>query len=179
MVVLRNAVAPEVLVGPAAGHPRATPATEASNRPAPARPLRAARLRVRVQGHRHEQGRHGCAFFNGRGLQEQVFGEAKQHAALDYVPCKRLVPNQIYVLATMLAHNLGRELQLRAQPERRATTSTRAAVFVLKTLGTIRDQFVRRAGALSRPQNRLALTVAAPPKARAEFDELLSHLQAA
>jgi hypothetical protein len=26
------------------------------------------------------------AFFNGRGLQEQVFGEAKQHANLDYVP---------------------------------------------------------------------------------------------
>ena len=119
------------------------------------------------------------AFFNGRGLQEQVFGEAKQHANLDYVPCKRLVPNQIYVLATMLAHNLSRELQLRAAPERRAPTPTRAAVFVLKTLGTIRDQLVRRAGALSRPQNRLALTVAAPPKARAEFDDILAHLQAA
>ena len=118
------------------------------------------------------------AFFNGRGLQEQVFGEAKQHANLDYVPCKRLVPNQLYVLATMLAHNLGRELQLRAEPERRATTPTRAAVFALRTLGTIRDQLVRRAGALSRPQGRLALTVAAPALARAEFDDLLEHLQA-
>lgn len=119
------------------------------------------------------------AFFNGRGLQEQVFGEAKQHANLDYVPCKRLVPNQIYVLATMLAHNLGRELQLRAAPDRRKTTPTRAAVFVLRTLGTIRDQLVRRAGALSRPQNRLSLTVAAPKTARVEFDGILKHLQAA
>ena len=119
------------------------------------------------------------AFFNGRGLQEQVFGEAKQHANLGYIPCKRLIPNQIYVLSTMLAHNLARELQLRAQPERRATTPTRAAIFVLRTLGTIRGQLVRRAGALTRPQGRLSLTVAAPAVARAEFDDLLEHLQAA
>ena len=49
----------------------------------------------------------------------------------------------------------------------------------LRTLGTIRGQLVRRAGALIRPQGRLALTVAAPPVARAEFDDLLEHLQAA
>lgn len=119
------------------------------------------------------------AFFNGRGIQEQVFGEAKQHANLGYVPCKRLVPNQLYVLSTMLAHNLGRELQLRASPARRPTTPTRAGVFVLRTLGTLRDQLVRRAGALTRPSGRLALTVAAPEEARREFDELLEHLQAA
>lgn len=118
-------------------------------------------------------------FFNGRGVQEQVFGEAKQDAGLGYVPCKRLVANQIYVLSTMLAHNLGRELQLRAEPERRRTTPTRAAVFVLRGLGTLRDQLVRRAGALTRPHGKLALTVAAPDVARRDFNELLEHLQAA
>lgn len=118
-------------------------------------------------------------FFNGRGIQEQVFGEAKQDASLGYVPCKRLTANQIYVLSTMLAHNLGRELQLRAAPERRRTTPTRAAVFVLRGLGTLRNQLVRRAGALSRPQGKLALTVAAPQAARRDFDELLEHLHAA
>jgi len=119
------------------------------------------------------------AFFNGRGVQEQIFGEAKQDASLGYVPCKRLVPNQLYVLSAMLAHNLSRELQLHAEPPRRKSGSTRAAVFALRTLGTIRDQLVRRAGALSRPQGKLALTVAAPAVARHEFDELLEHLQAA
>lgn len=119
------------------------------------------------------------AFFNGRGLQEQVFGDAKQDAGLGYVPCKRLVPNQLYALSTMLAHNLGRELQLRAEPKPRGTTPTRATVFVLRSLGTIRDQLVRRAGALTRPHGRLALTVAAPPSARVEFDHLLEHLHAA
>ena len=51
-------------------------------------------------------------FFNGCGIQEQVFGEAKQDASLSYVPCKRLTANQIFVLSTMLAHNLDRELQI-------------------------------------------------------------------
>lgn len=119
------------------------------------------------------------AFFNGRGIQEQLFGEAKQHAALDYIPSRRLVPNQLYVLSTMLAHNLGRELQLRAEPEQRRTTPTRAGIFIVRTLGTLRDQLVRRAGALTRPGGRLALTIAAPPAARVEFDHLLRHLQAA
>lgn len=119
------------------------------------------------------------AFFNGRGIQEQLFGEAKQHASLDYVPCRRLVSNQIYVLSAMLAHNLSRELQLNAEPELRRTTPTRSGRFILRTLGTLRDQLVRRAGALTRPAGRLALTIAAPKAARDEFDHLLQHLDAA
>jgi hypothetical protein len=119
------------------------------------------------------------AFFNGRGIQEQIFGEAKQHAALDYIPCRRLVPNQLYVLCAMLAHNLSRELQLRAEPEQRATTSTRAGLFIVRTLGTLRAQLIRRAGAITRPQGRFALTVAAPKAAQEEFEDLLRHLQAA
>jgi hypothetical protein len=119
------------------------------------------------------------SFFNGRGIQEQLFGEAKQHASLDYVPSRRLVANQLYVLSTMLAHNLSRELQFRAEPERRPTTPTRAGIFIVRTLGTLRDQLIRRAGAITRPQGRLTLTVAAPKVARDEFDELLRHLHAA
>lgn len=119
------------------------------------------------------------AFFNGRGIQEQLFGEAKQEASLGYVPCKRLVANQLFVLSTILAHNLGRELQLRAEPARRPTTPTRAARFMLHSLGTIRDQLVRRAGALARPGGKLTLTVAAPESARHDFDKLLEHLRAA
>ncbi|MFN3161240.1 MAG: hypothetical protein ACE37I_18150, partial [Rubinisphaera brasiliensis] len=55
----------------------------------------------------------------------------------------------------------------------------RAPMFVLRSLGTIRDQLVRRAGALTRPQGKHCLKVAAPAPARAEFNELLEHLQAA
>lgn len=49
----------------------------------------------------------------------------------------------------------------------------------LGRVGTVRDQLIRRAGALIRPQGRLCLNVAAPKRARVEFNELLGHLQAA
>jgi len=119
------------------------------------------------------------AFFNGREIQEQLFGEAKQHASLDDIPCRRLVPNQLYVLSAMLAHNLGRELQLQPKPQRRHTTPTRAGTFIVRTLGTLRDQLIRRAGALIRQRGRLALTTAASTPARDEFDGLLQHRDAA
>jgi hypothetical protein len=70
-----------------------------------------------VGGARSALGR--SAFFNGRGLQEDLFGEAKQHAALGYIPCRRLVPNQLYVSSAML-HNLSRERQCAPVPSNAA-----------------------------------------------------------
>lgn len=118
-------------------------------------------------------------FLNGRGVQEATYGEAKQYAALGYIPCRRLVANQLFTLSSLLAHNLSRELQLRANPQRRRCTRTRACQFAVSTLGTIRDRLLRRAGRLSRPQGRLTLTVAASEPARDEFEGFLEHLRAA
>lgn len=114
------------------------------------------------------------AFLNGRGCQEAILGEAKEHAALDYIPCRRLLPNRLYTLASMLAHNLARELQLRASPPRRGQAPTRAPQFELMNLGTIRDRLIRRAGRLTKPQGRLRLCVAASGPARRDF---LHHLE--
>lgn len=118
-------------------------------------------------------------FLNGRGVQEATYAEAKQFAALGYVPCKRLVANQLYTLTSMLAHNFSRELQLRARPRRRPCSPKRSCIFPLATLGTIRDRLIRRAGRLTRPQGRLTLSVAASGPARDDFDKLLSHARAA
>jgi hypothetical protein len=118
-------------------------------------------------------------FLNGRGVQEAIYAEAKQFAALGYIPCKRLVANQLYTLSSMLAHNLSRELQLRARPTRRSCSPKRTALFPLATLGTIRDRLIRRAGRLTRPQGRFTLTVAASGPARDDFARILDHLRAA
>lgn len=117
------------------------------------------------------------AFLNGRGCQEAILGEAKEHASLAYIPCRRLVANQLYSLAAMLAHNLARELQLRAAPPRRAQAKTRAPQFELMNLGTIRDRLIRRAGRLTTPQGRLRLCVAASGPARRDFQHHLDHLR--
>ena len=118
-------------------------------------------------------------FFNGRGLQEKTYGEAKQFASMEYIPCKRRVANQLYLVCCMLAHNVSRELQLRAAPVRRPTTPTRSSIFELETLGTIRDRLLRRAGRLTNPRRELTLTIGASGAAREEFEHLLEHLQAA
>lgn len=116
------------------------------------------------------------AFHHGRGSQEKLFGEAKQHAALDVVAGKRLSTNQAFTLMSMLAHNLSRELQMATNPPQRATLPTRPARWLFLSLGTIRQRFLHRAGKLSRPQGELTLTLNANDKIEPELRRHLSIL---
>ena len=117
-------------------------------------------------------------FFNGRGLNEAVYGEAKQFAGLDYVPCRRRAANEVFTLSTMLAHNLGRELQMQVVEPTRRTSTTRAPHYELRTLGTLRHLLLRQAGRLTRPQGRLHLSTAASGVARQEFESIYEALAA-
>jgi len=117
-------------------------------------------------------------FFNGRGLNEAVYAESKQFAALDYIPCRRRVANEIFTFSTMLAHNLGRELQIRTSEPTRQTSPTRAPHYELKTLGTLRHLLLRQAGRLTRPQGLLRLSTAASGVAREEFKAIYDALTA-
>lgn len=124
-------------------------------------------------------GRAAMLFHNGRGNQEATFGEAKHWAALAYVPCRRLVANQIYTASAMLAHNLGRELQMAtSEPRTSRATPRRSAIFEFATLGTIRDLFLRRAGSLTRPARALKLTIAATGSARHGIQRYIDRLAA-
>ena len=49
-------------------------------------------------------------FHYGRGSQEGIFAEGKQHAGRDLIPTRRLLGNQTVTLCAMMAHNLGREM---------------------------------------------------------------------
>jgi hypothetical protein len=70
------------------------------------------------------------AFHNGHGAQEGLFAQLKTQCQLDYVPCRRLVGNQLFLHAAVLGHNLGRELQMAARPPERATRAERAKALV-------------------------------------------------
>lgn len=100
-------------------------------------------------------------FHNGRGSQEKVFGEAKQHAALGIIPTRCDVGNRAFTVAAALAHNLGRELQMRTRPLELLTTPKRAPHWAFQTLGRIRDRIIRRPGRLVAPQGRLTLRMSA------------------
>ena len=114
-------------------------------------------------------------FHHGRGSQEGLIGEAKSCAQMDYIPSRKLAVNQTFTISAMLAHNLGRELQMSADDRTRSDTSKRAARWVFKTLHTIRH-IVLRAGRLTRPEGKLTLTMSGN---RAVRDEVLHYAHAA
>jgi hypothetical protein len=115
------------------------------------------------------------AFHNGRGAQEGLFAQLKTQCQIDYVPGRRLVTNQLFLLAGVLTHNLGRELQMTTQAPERRTTPKRAALWIFQELQTLRRNLLLRAGRLTRPSGELTLTLSANADVR---DELLRHLHA-
>lgn len=113
-------------------------------------------------------------FHNGRGAQEGIFAELKSQLSMDYLPSRRLVANQIYLLSGVIAHALGRELQMRAAPARfEANTPTRACLWLLDRIDSLRKRIVQRAARLTRPAGNLVLTLARSHAVECEFDRLL------
>jgi Transposase DDE domain group 1 len=103
-------------------------------------------------------------FHNGRGSQESVFAELKTDANMAYIPFNRLVPNKIYLLSAVLAHNLSREFQMATSAKQRNTTFKRIQLWPFHHIGTIRRNIINRAGRLTEPGGLLTLTVSADPK---------------
>jgi len=123
--------------------------------------------------------RKALLFHNGRGSQEGIFAELKSDNALGYIPTRTWIGNQIYLLSVLLAHNLGRELQMIAHPPSRATLEKRPAFWVFERLDTFRRRIIQRAGRLIRPQGQLTLSMSANPAVQDELLHYLDALQAA
>lgn len=118
-------------------------------------------------------------FHHGRGSQEGIFAEARQHAGLDLIPTRRLVGNQMVTLCAMMAHNIGREIQMLAQPRSTYSRAKRPAAWVFQTLGTLRHRFIQRAGRLTQPQGNLTLTLSPNPMVENDLLHFVDVLQQA
>jgi len=118
------------------------------------------------------------AFHEGRGAQEGVFAELKS-TGMDYVPTRTLRGNQVYLLASLMAHNLGRELQMTDRPPARKPNAKRTPRWPFTRLTTLCRDLIQRAGRLTRPQGRLTLTMNADHSARKALLHYLDVLDAA
>ena len=118
-------------------------------------------------------------FHNGRGAQEGIFAELKSQTQMDYVPTRRKVGNQVFVLSAMLAHNLNREMQMCAYDQERNTTEKRAPLWKFEQLGTLRRKLIQRAGQLTKPQGKLTLTMSANSAVQSELLHYLEVLEQA
>jgi hypothetical protein len=118
-------------------------------------------------------------FHNGRGSQEGIFAEGKTHSALNYIPTRKLYSNQLFNWAAIMAHNLGRELQMRTKAKSRGTTEKRSPKWVFQSLGTLQKQIIQRAGKLSSPNRKLTLTLSANKKVKKDMLHYLDSLKIA
>jgi hypothetical protein len=118
-------------------------------------------------------------FHNGRGAQEGVFAELKSQTQMDYVPTRRKVGNQVYLLSAVLAHNLNREMQMLCHEQERNTTEKRAPLWRFEQIGTLRRKLIQRAGRLTRPQGQLTLTMSANSAVKSELLHYLDVLKQA
>lgn len=113
------------------------------------------------------------AFHHGRGSQEKVFGELKSQGAMEYIPARRWNANKIYLLANVMAHNLGREMQMELLPEPTPATRKRAALWRFEGWESLRRNMIQRAGRLIRPQGRLTLSLNLSNHVRSYFQKFL------
>ena len=117
------------------------------------------------------------AFHEGRGSQEGIFGELKTHCKMGYIPVRKCLGNQMYLLAGLFAHNLVRELQMQITPRTRGTTSKRATLWTFERLHTFRSTLLQRAGRITHPQGKLTLTISANHWIKNRLLEVLALLQ--
>ena len=118
-------------------------------------------------------------FHNGRGSQESIFGDAKTDTALGVIPCNRLSSNQVFTIASMMAHNFSREMQMVAHPAATRAKPKRPAAWKFKKLDTIRHQIIQRAGRLTRPQGKLTLTMSPNQTVKKDLLHFMDVLQKA
>lgn len=119
------------------------------------------------------------AFHDGRGAQEAMFADMKSQGQMGYVPSRKLPANQIYFFASILAHNLTRELQMQARAPERTTTLKRSALWAFEKLATIRNKITRQAGVLTNPGRKMTITFNTNESLEAEMISYLNVLEAA
>jgi hypothetical protein len=94
----------------------------------------------------------------------------KQDVQMEYIPCRKRAANEVWLLMSMLTHNLGRELQLQALPLKRTASMKRTALWVFESIETLRRKIVQRAARLTRPQGKWTLTLPDIPVLRSAIE---------
>lgn len=118
-------------------------------------------------------------YHDGRGSQEGIFGELKTQCQMDYIPVRTRTGNETFLLASLFAFNLLRELQMQLEPPTRRTSAKRSALWPFERVDTIRKTILQRAGRLSRPARKLTLTFCAGKKLKKRVLKIMETLDTA
>ena len=118
-------------------------------------------------------------FHNGRGYQESIFGDAKNDTAFGVIPCKKLAANQVFTLASMVAHNFSKKIQMLAHPSALRAKARRPTAWKFQKTDTIRHQIIQRAGRFTLPQGKHTIIMSSNRAVKKKLLHFMDALQKA
>ena len=107
-----------------------------------------------------------------------MFGELKTQCQMDYIPVRTRCGNEMYLLASLFAYNLIRDLQMQLAPPTRTTTRQRSTLWQFERVDTFRRTVLQRAGRLSSPSGKLILTFCTGKNLKQRVLQILQALAA-
>jgi hypothetical protein len=120
--------------------------------------------------------RHVLHFHEGRGQQENLFGQISSQCHMQHVPLRNRHGNELYLTASVLSHNLLHELQMRTEPRQRHTNTSRTPLWRFWHAETWRARWLHRAGRFTRPQGKLTLTISGDEEIASQFLDMADQL---
>jgi hypothetical protein len=118
-------------------------------------------------------------FLAGRGTHEKVLGQLKTGFAFDAIPTLDYAANSTWQVLSALAYNLVTSFQIATSAPRLQRSRKRTALFLLKSIHTLRYEFLNKAGIVQRPNGRPTLTLSKNPATKEIVTRLLAKLDRA
>lgn len=115
-------------------------------------------------------------FLCGRGAHEKALGELKTGLAFATIPTQHYGANSAWQQLVVLAHNLLTNFQIDSGAARRPRGARATALFLLRSVQTLRFELFHRAGLLLRPNGATILRLAANPQVERAFTRIAQHL---
>jgi len=118
-------------------------------------------------------------FQNGRGVQEKVIGELKSGLAFASIPSQTYSANTAWQKLNVLAHNIATSFQLQTVAPAKPRSLKRTTLFVVRSIATLRFEWLNRAARLVRPHGSPVLRLADNLAVRETVATIEKALQAA
>ncbi len=118
-------------------------------------------------------------FQNGRGVQEKTIGELKSGLAFACIPSKSYRANTAWQKLNVLAHNLLTTFQLKTIATEKPRTLKRTALYLLRSVTTLRFEWLNKAARIVRPGGTSVMRMADNHAVREKIDRIAKALDEA
>lgn len=115
-------------------------------------------------------------FQAGRGVQEKTIGELKSGYAFASIPTQTYCANTAWQKLNILTHNVMTSFQLLTTASEKARSPKRTGLFLLRSIGTLRFEWIVKAGRLLRPGGSPVLRLADNAATRSTYEQIESEL---